>query len=348
VTRVFCVTAFALPIIALGAIAQVRSAVALGNDVAAHWCAANFLPGQRGDCVSQAAQGAGPFFECGPGGTNVGLCGGVGGVCCPPSQVCAASACATLTPRASATSTPTSTASVTPTITPADTDTPTSTATATTTVTPVPTATETPSDTPSDTPSPTPTDTPPNPCDTVHALTLPPTIDQIWIGDTMANLDGTTAIIVEGSIDNTAQAFWTDPRACATDPAPLFHWVVTTPNSLQYTAQGITGYRTDTLDFLADSIPSFVPQLITFTFTVTSQVPTAGVCTSGGCNDHATACTTDAQCPSVFLSTTKSFKVQYRDSALTIGMSTTCQTMQQVGAGCNIQAALAVPPGTPV
>jgi hypothetical protein len=169
----------------------------------------------------------------------------------------------------------------------------------------------------------------------------------IWIGDTAGYPPPPTPIIVEGSIDNTAQAFWTDPRACASDPAPLFHWIITTPGSVQYTAQGITGYRTDTLDFLADSIPAFGSQLITFTFTVTSQVPSPGVCTSGLCQDGATACTSNAQCPSVFLTADKSFKLNYRNSALTIGMSTTCQTMQVVGMGCNIQAALAVPPGTP-
>jgi hypothetical protein len=42
-----------------------------------------------------------------------------------------------------------------------------------------------------------------------------------------------------------------------------------------------------------------------------------------------------------------SFKVTYRDSALTLAMSTTCQSMQQVGNGCYIEAALAVVPGTP-
>jgi hypothetical protein len=237
------------------------------------------------------------------------------------------------------TATPTATSSQTPTATATASATPADTATATTTATPVPTA--------SDTPSATPTATT-DPCVAAHARTDPPTIDQIWVGDQQANLDGTTALIVEGSIDNTAQAFWTDPRACASDPAPLFHWVISTPNSTQYTAQGITGYRTDTLDFLANSIPSLVPQTIAFTFTVTSQVPLAGVCTSGGCNDGVTACTTDAQCPSVFLSTTKPFKVQYRDSALSIIMSTTCQMLQQVGPGCIFQAALAVPPGTPI
>jgi hypothetical protein len=109
------------------------------------------------------------------------------------------------------------------------------------------------------------------------------------------------------------------------------------------------------LTFEADSIPNVGVQFITFQFTITSQVPLE-VCTSGLCNDGVTACTCDGgvtactnstQCPAVFPTTTKSFKVSYRNSALSLSMSTTCQTMQQVGAGCNIQAALAVPPGTP-
>jgi hypothetical protein len=76
----------------------------------------------------------------------------------------------------------------------------------------------------------------------------------------------------------------------------------------------------------ASHAPNFFPKTMTLTATVTSQVPNP----SG-----------------VFLSTSKSFKILYRDSALTIGMSTTCQSIQQVGARCNIQAALGVLPGTP-
>src|SRR5512143_2695219 len=91
-----------------------------GNSAAAHWCAANFPPAQRGQCVSQAAHGTGPFYACGPGGTNVGLCGGVGGMCCAASEVCAANACATPTP----TNTPTATATQTPTVTPTNTQAP--------------------------------------------------------------------------------------------------------------------------------------------------------------------------------------------------------------------------------
>jgi hypothetical protein len=128
------------------------------------------------------------------------------------------------------------------------------------------------------------------------------------------------------TIDNTAQAFWTDPRACASDPPPLFHWVITTPNAIGYTAQGFSGYLTDTLTFESDSLPNFVPQTILFTFTVTSQVPNP----SG-----------------MFYTTTASFRIQYRNSALTIAMSTICQTMLQVGMGCDFQAALELPPGTP-
>jgi hypothetical protein len=76
----------------------------------------------------------------------------------------------------------------------------------------------------------------------------------------------------------------------------------------------------------ADSIPKFEPNTITFTFTVTSQVPNP----SG-----------------IFFTTTKTFRIVYRNSALLIGMSSTCQTMQQTGNGCDIEAALAVLPGTP-
>jgi hypothetical protein len=57
-----------------------------GNSGAAHWCAANLPPGSaRGRCVSQAAHGIGSYYECGPGGSNVGLCGGR---CCPAGQSC--------------------------------------------------------------------------------------------------------------------------------------------------------------------------------------------------------------------------------------------------------------------
>jgi len=62
-----------------------------------YWCTRNFPPAQQGQCAWQASQGGGPYFECGPGGTNVGLCGGV---CCGAGQVCAGTTCAAPTPTA--------------------------------------------------------------------------------------------------------------------------------------------------------------------------------------------------------------------------------------------------------
>jgi len=155
-----------------------------------------------------------------------------------------------------------------------------------------------------------------------------PVVNMIWVQGSAVNLDGVTPNVVDGSIDNTIQAFWTDPRHCtANDPSPTFHWVINTPNTPGYTAWGISGYRTDTLTVLGDSIPNFVPQTIVVTFTITHP-PVAGV-------DPST------------LTTTVRFRMSYRNSALTVGMSVTCQSMQMVGAGCDIQAALAVPLGTP-
>ena len=246
-----------------------------------------------------------------------------------PTSTAADTAAATATDTPTSTSTPTVTTIQTDTATP--TSTPSATASASATGTVTPTATPTATATLPPTPSPTPTDTPvvpppPNPCDLAHALTLPPTIDEIWVEGTPAVLDGNTPITIEGSVDNVAQAFWTDPRQCATDPPPLFHWVINTPLVTGYTARGISGYRADILEIDADSIPKFEPNTITFTFTVTSQVPNP----SG-----------------VFFSTTKTFRALYRNSGLLIGMSTTCQTMQQTGSGCDIEAALAVVPGTP-
>ncbi|KAF7883320.1 uncharacterized protein EAF02_005240 [Botrytis sinoallii] len=90
------------------------------NNVCATWCAANFA--SPGSCTSQAAQGAGPCYTCGPlaanpaqalcSGTcvdtstssaNCGSCGNscgssacVGGVCapaCPPGQTLCSGVC---------------------------------------------------------------------------------------------------------------------------------------------------------------------------------------------------------------------------------------------------------------
>jgi hypothetical protein len=230
-----------------------------------------------------------------------------------------ASATATSTQTATATTTATATATTTATAT----GTATASATATSTQTATTTATATTTPTATNSPSATPTA---DPCASAHALTLPPTIDQILIEDTIANLDLSTFTTIEGSQDQVMQAFWTDPRACASDPAPVFHWVITTPQGSGYTAQGITGYQTDTLIVSADSIHDFGTLTITFTFTVTSQVPNP----SG-----------------IFFATTQSFRVLYRDSALSILMSAICQQMTQVGMGCDIFAALALPPGAP-
>ena len=135
-----------------------------------------------------------------------------------------------------------------------------------------------------------------------------------------AVLDGVTPITIEGSVDNVARAYVFDPRLChnPSAPAPTYHWVINTPLVSGYTARGINGYRSDVLSIDGDSIPNFAPNSISFTFTAT---------TAAG-------------------STTKTFRAVYRNSALTLGMSTTCQTMQMTGPGCDIEAALAVLPGT--
>lgn len=71
------------------------------------------------------------------------------------------------------------------------------------------------------------------------------------------------------------------------------------------------------MTFEADSIPDYCLETIIFTFTVTSQIPTAQLCTSGLCDDGVTACTNSTQCP-LFPTTTKYIKLSYRNSALTI------------------------------
>ncbi len=84
-------------VIAVVATIPAGAARAQGNSVCSHWCVANFPPGAgRGQCVSQAAQGAGPCFVCGPRGNSAGLCGGI---CCPPGEACnPAGACVAPTP----------------------------------------------------------------------------------------------------------------------------------------------------------------------------------------------------------------------------------------------------------
>ena len=56
-----------------------------GNSDCAHFCQ-NLPPGpDRGKCVSDAAHGKGLCFDCGPAGSNAGLCGTV---CCPDGKSC--------------------------------------------------------------------------------------------------------------------------------------------------------------------------------------------------------------------------------------------------------------------
>jgi hypothetical protein len=135
-------------------------------------------------------------------------------------------------------------------------------------------------------------------------------------------------ITVIGSEDNTMLASWTDPAGQCRNPEgnpTRFHWVINTPNTNGYTSRGITGYRTDALGVLADSIPNFGTTFITVLFSVTSG---------------ATA--DDGNHPS----RTVSFRFVYQDTQLTVLMSTTCQQLQSTNEDCEIEAALAVPPGT--
>ena len=92
---------FRLPVLGFMVLAML-GAEASGQvyDPVTYWCAANFTGPQLGDCLGLAAQGVGPYFDCGPGGTNVGLCGGA---CCRADQVCAGTTCAAPTPTARAT-----------------------------------------------------------------------------------------------------------------------------------------------------------------------------------------------------------------------------------------------------
>ena len=90
---------------------------AQGNSDAAHWCHAHFTGAAAGQCTSQAAQGQGPYYQCGPGAPpNNGLtvcgnnpatacvntqsdvtnCGGCGQACAA-GQGCCRSVCSDLT-----------------------------------------------------------------------------------------------------------------------------------------------------------------------------------------------------------------------------------------------------------
>jgi hypothetical protein len=56
-----------------------------GNSTCAHFCQGLLSSAARGKCVSDAAHGKGLCFQCGPKGTNQGLCGQV---CCSSGQTC--------------------------------------------------------------------------------------------------------------------------------------------------------------------------------------------------------------------------------------------------------------------
>jgi len=65
----------------------------LGNSPCAHWCTDNFPPGAaRGKCISDAAKGKGPCYDCGPAATSAHgpLCGGV---CCASDEICEGGLC---------------------------------------------------------------------------------------------------------------------------------------------------------------------------------------------------------------------------------------------------------------
>src|SRR5437867_2037615 len=85
---------FGLLLAAVGVRSTAEATQPNGNAPCAQFCTDNFPPGDlRGLCVSQAAMGTGPCFQCGPAapaGHGV-ICNGV---CCPAGQVCTNGHCA--------------------------------------------------------------------------------------------------------------------------------------------------------------------------------------------------------------------------------------------------------------
>src|SRR4051812_33967639 len=71
-------------VVASNALPQTVLGAAGGNSDCAHFCQ-QLPPSQRGTCVSDGAHGQGLCYDCGPGGSNVGLCGST---CCPAGTVC--------------------------------------------------------------------------------------------------------------------------------------------------------------------------------------------------------------------------------------------------------------------
>ena len=64
--------------------------LAAGNADCATWCHQVFSGSAAGKCTADAAHGNGACYQCGPKGTNAGLCGGA---CCPTGQACVKGKC---------------------------------------------------------------------------------------------------------------------------------------------------------------------------------------------------------------------------------------------------------------
>jgi hypothetical protein len=69
-----------------------------GNSACAQFCQDSFPPGSaRGSCTSQAAQGSGPCYECGP-AAPAGSPPFCSGVCCAAGQTCNDGSCVEICP----------------------------------------------------------------------------------------------------------------------------------------------------------------------------------------------------------------------------------------------------------
>lgn len=129
---------------------------------------------------------------------------------------------------------------------------------------------------------------------------------------------GVTVGLIDGSYDIYFDASdSTDPRGGTLG----YHWVIATPTTAGYSSAGITGYHSSGLVVLADSIPDFTPQTITFSVTLTHE-PFDPYATTSQSSKY-------------------SFRVLYKNSALTLLMSTACQQCTELPCGdCQIEAAL--------
>jgi hypothetical protein len=83
-----------LAAVAVGSLSgKASGAPNLGNSPCAHWCVDNFPPGPaRGACISAAAQGSGPCYDCGPAAAadHGPLCDGT---CCAAGETCEEGVC---------------------------------------------------------------------------------------------------------------------------------------------------------------------------------------------------------------------------------------------------------------